>query len=438
HRGIAFIAASGKRKVIRLGKCSQRDAESIKIKIEALVSAAVSRRAVDLETANWLADIERHSPDLAKRLVSVGLIAERSDSNDKPLGTFLDDYIDSRVEAKPSTRINLKRAAKGLKEFFGCERMTSTITLGEADQYGQFLFDPSQSGVGDNTARRMLGRAKQLFRAAERLGVIPEGKSPFRDTRGVQVRENAERQYFVSEDEVQAILAVLPTPQKKLIFVLARYGGLRCPSEHLALRWSNIDFDKCRMRIKSPKTEAHEGKDYRECPIFPELLPYLKAAWQEWQQSGRQDDYVIKTDDREGKHTNWRTWLEKAIKKAGRKQWPKLFQNMRSTRETELCETFPLHVVAKWIGNSPAVATKHYLQVTDEHFEAALEPAQVMRKAQRPVRASTCQDATTEVDASQKHRENKGFSEKGMLKSELPILPKLTLMPPVGLEPTTR
>ena len=29
---------------------------------------------------------------------------------------------------------------------------------------------------------------------------------------------------------------------------------------------------------------------------------------------------------------------------------------------------YPMHVVCSWIGNSAAVAAKHYLQVTDEHF----------------------------------------------------------------------
>ena len=55
------------------------------------------------------------------------------------------------------------------------------------------------------------------------------------------------------------------------------------------------------------------------------------------------------------------------------KAWPKLFQNLRATRETELAETFPLHVVCAWLGNSRPVAIKHYLQVTDEHFRKAVQ-----------------------------------------------------------------
>jgi hypothetical protein len=48
-----------------------------------------------------------------------------------------------------------------------------------------------------------------------------------------------------------------------------------------------------------------------------------------------------------------------------------LFQNLRASRETALANDFPLHFVTAWLGNSPAVAARHYLQVTDEHFESA-------------------------------------------------------------------
>lgn len=69
---------------------------------------------------------------------------------------------------------------------------------------------------------------------------------------------------------------------------------------------------------------------------------------------------------------NPRTQAERIIRRAGIDVWPKEFQNLRSSRETELAETFPIHVVVKWIGNSEAVARKHYLQVTDEHFAKAI------------------------------------------------------------------
>jgi hypothetical protein len=63
--------------------------------------------------------------------------------------------------------------------------------------------------------------------------------------------------------------------------------------------------------------------------------------------------------------------MHRIIRKAGLTPWPKTFQNLRSTRETELADAFPIHCVCKWIGNSQAVAREHYLQLTDDQFDRA-------------------------------------------------------------------
>lgn len=42
------------------------------------------------------------------------------------------------------------------------------------------------------------------------------------------------------------------------------------------------------------------------------------------------------------------------------------------SRETELSRQHPLHVVTAWIGNSAPIAARHYLQVTDGDYDAAL------------------------------------------------------------------
>jgi hypothetical protein len=101
-------------------------------------------------------------------------------------------------------------------------------------------------------------------------------------------------------------------------------------------------------------------------PIFPELRPFIEECW-EAAQPGQ--EYLI-TRYRDT-NANLRTQLLKIIKRAGLSPWPKLFQNLRATRQTELEETFPSHVVCAWIGNSQQVAAKHYLQVTEEHFRTA-------------------------------------------------------------------
>lgn len=69
---------------------------------------------------------------------------------------------------------------------------------------------------------------------------------------------------------------------------------------------------------------------------------------------------------------NLGTEVRRIIRRAGAEVWPKLFQNLRMSRQTELQNSFPTHVVCKWLGNSAQVAQKHYLKVTAEHFEQAV------------------------------------------------------------------
>ncbi len=144
------------------------------------------------------------------------------------------------------------------------------------------------------------------------------------------------------------------------------------------MKWSDVNWDQARILIHSPKTEHHEGGESRLVPLFPELAPYLHAVFAEAEPG---DGYVI-TRYRQP-NSNLRTQLKRIIHKAGLKPWPRLFQNLRSTRETELTESFPLHVVTAWIGNSQLVARKHYLQVTDEHFARAAQNPAHRRKKRR-------------------------------------------------------
>jgi integrase len=146
------------------------------------------------------------------------------------------------------------------------------------------------------------------------------------------------------------------------------------------LRWGDVNWKLGRITIRSPKMEHHEGKGERVIPLFPELLPYLEAVRDELLASDFDPKVQCMSDQPiiiryRTANINLRTQLQRIICKAGLKPWPKLFQNLRSTRETELAETFPIHVVCDWIGNSEAVARRHYLQTTDAHFEAAQKAA---------------------------------------------------------------
>ena len=91
RRTIQFVGTDGKRRSIRLGKTSQRMAESVKLLVEHLAAAAATGGPLDPETARKLPEL---SDELADKLARAGLIPERQRAT---LGGFLQEYIDSRI-----------------------------------------------------------------------------------------------------------------------------------------------------------------------------------------------------------------------------------------------------------------------------------------------------------------------------------------------------
>ncbi|MBI2478597.1 MAG: site-specific integrase [Planctomycetia bacterium] len=171
--------------------------------------------------------------------------------------------------------------------------------------------------------------------------------------------------FFVTRDMTAKLLDAAPDAEWRAIIALTRYGGLRCPSELVGLRLTDADWEAGRIRVTSPKTKRH-GKGERIIPLFPELRPYLEDVWHDAPEGAVY--FITRYRD---PAQNLRTTFQKIIARAGLVPWPKLFQNLRSSRQTELEESFPSHVVCAWMGNSQLIAQKHYLQVTDAHFEAA-------------------------------------------------------------------
>jgi integrase len=294
------------------------------------------------------------------------------------LGQFIAAYIERRTDIKPSTRINLCVAGGRLIGYFGYTKLLAEITEGDADDWRLWLGTEVKTAdkvdhrkLAENTIRRMCGRARQLFRAAVKKRLIAE--NPFGEMKGIMSRGNKAREYFISRAEAQAVLTACPTPEWRVIFALARFGGMRTPSETLSMRWQDIDFERGRMTVHSPKTEHHEGGDRRTTPLFPEVRRELEAI-----HKPGACGYIV--DERRRRaamgihgwaNSNLRTAFTKIVWQAGIKPWPKLFHNLRATRQTELCELFPAHVVCAWLGNSEIIAKRHYLQVTDAHFAAA-------------------------------------------------------------------
>ncbi|MHB1157669.1 MAG: site-specific integrase [Phycisphaerales bacterium] len=377
NREIQFTFSG--RKALRLGKASMKDAATAQIHVDNLLMWRNTGRAVQPATMDWLTGL---SDEIRQRVEGVGLIDPVERREAPTLSALADGYISKRKDVKAGTLTVYGLSRQRLVKHFGADRRINTITAGHAEDFYQKMIG---EGLAEATARKTISHGKQWFGYAVRHGWI--ARNPF-EGMASHVRENPDRLRFISREDIAKVIDAAPDIDWKLIFALARFAGLRTPSETFALTWGDIDWSGKRITVRSPKTEHHEGHGERIIPLFPELAPLLQKAFDEAPEGAV---HVVRWRDTA---TNLRTHALRIIRRAGLEPWPKPFHNLRSTRQTELAEQFPIQCVCAWIGNSTEIARKHYLQVTDAHYAKATAEAQ--QNAQQTATAKPCQPVTSQ------------------------------------------
>lgn len=354
---------------ISLGRCTLKDARTARDNIEALANRVGAEIATS--TQEWL---ERIPEGLRVRLERLGLVETRSGSR-WTVQAFIADYIERRTDVKGATRRKWKDVESKLNAFFRGDNI-GNVTAQQAKNFRVYL--QMTAGLSENTLRRHIGIARQFFNAAVDAELIK--KNPFRG-QAVTVRANESRFFYVTPEMAQKVLEACPDSQWRLIFGLARFGGLRCPSEVVRLKWQDIDFDKQRFTVHASKTEHHADGGIRIVPMFPELKPLFQDAF-----DNAPEGAVYCVHSCGGQWSNLGALLSKIVKRAGIKPWPKLMQNLRSTRETELFKMTGGNVkaVCSWIGNSPQVAMAHYAQTTEADMKEAAKMS-VLNEAEKTV-----------------------------------------------------
>ena len=215
--------------------------------------------------SRWAAGI---GDELHDKLAKVRLVDRRGNVNATSLAEFADQFIVGRADKAEGTLIHYRQAKRLLVEFFGADRPLSAVTAHDADQFRSWLKGTKKTVTGksmaENTVRGHLKNAKLIFGVGVKARLIAE--NPFKGISS-QLVKRPDRMAFVDRATVQQVLDACPTTRWKAIVVLCRFGGLRCPSELFALRWADVDFDRGRMKVRSPKGENF-GKGIREVPLF--------------------------------------------------------------------------------------------------------------------------------------------------------------------------
>lgn len=370
---VSFYGLDKRKRAIWLGGYSKRQAETVKNHVEHLLTARAANLPADLHTAQWLGNI---GAELRGKLVKADVIEPTADDRGPvTLGPFLEQYISSRKDVKPETHATYRQGVRSLVEYFGANRRLNSITGGDAELWRVWQAtegnqrDNDRTEIADNTVRRRTGLARQFFAHAIKRKLITE--NPF-DGLPATVHGNSKRQRFISAETIYEALRFATCAELRAVIALSRFAGIRVPSEVVTLSWNDVDLEAGRLTIHAPKTEHHENGGVRVCPIFPELRPFLQEL------SDRVNPGIdcplstpVITRWRDSAQ-NLRTPFLKLLKKAGIEAWPKLFHNLRATRETELLAQFPVKDVCAWIGNTEAVAMKHYAMATADSFQRAI------------------------------------------------------------------
>jgi integrase len=363
RRRILFVAPDDRRRTIRLGKCDRKTAEAVARRVEALLAAKIGGQPVPRDTASWLAGI---GESLYDRLAAVGLVEPRQLLT---VAEFLQSWLaDKKTKGyKPASLTAWGQTATELTAILG-DKPLSCLTHADGEAYRSAM---QARGLRAATVHRRLGHGRQMLEDAVRLGRL--SLNPWRHVR-VRAGDPSERRAYVSVADAERVIDHCPNVWWRLLVALARFGGLRVPSEALSLAWADTDWERGRLSVPSPKTE-YTGKTHRVIPLFPLLRPHLAAAFDAAAEGAVfvfPDEYRRRAQGPGGwVNANLRTTLAKIVRRAGVDPWPRLWHSLRASCESDLAQSFPLATVTKWMGNTPSVALRHYVDPTESAFDRA-------------------------------------------------------------------
>jgi integrase len=346
------VVVRGVRRKLWLGNVTRSAAKEIAAHLDRLKIATETATAPPADSVRWANAV---SLRIRQQLGKWGLI-QLGTSVDLPriVHAYATHYSQS-LGGAASTRKRWTNVVAKLNTLLPPGTSLAAVSRGDADRIARFLreqYAPSHAG-------KLIGDIKQVFESAVRSQLIASNPFADLDTKGGHKRDR--EAYVLAADCLH--LVKLADPTLAALIVLARFAGLRVPSEPLALEWSQVDWENNRFTIMSPKTGS------RSVPMFHGIRPALDKLWAEALEGAK----WVFPRARTSAATVWRDNLTLLIARSGLVQWPKLWQNLRASCRTDLEQRFPAFVCNAWLGHSSRTAAKHYSRIHDGHYQAAVE-----------------------------------------------------------------
>lgn len=339
-----------------------------------MAAASLSGTAAPQATTRWLADV---GDTIRERLAAVGLAEARTTATIKG---FAEAYIASRPDWAYTTRQQAELSVANAIGFWGPDKRLDAVTAADADALRAWV----AVRVAAATMRKRMQFMKQLFKAAQRARLVTE--NPFIDQK-TSNRANPERLRYIDGETVSRVADEL-VGERRLILLLARWAGLRIPSEANSLKWSDIDFGNERIRVFAQKTQRSR--------IVPMLGPVRDALLNQF---SRAPEGAVNVFTRQRKLPVIRRFVEQAIAHAGLQPWPRLMQQLRASFATDCVRRLPANAASAILGHSAKVAAAHYWSADSTDLDSAAyalrNVAETGDFGPKPTSAKNAQSANT-------------------------------------------
>jgi len=334
-----------------VGRATKTQAKAIANHIDMLVARRDIGVDLPASTLAWLNNLG--DGVMRRNLIKYNLLDTPQQSEVVVQSQTVEEYaVEYLAQYREAHAANSgKRMANALNWLAGemGQKLLTEVTEGDCDRYTYRMHQTHR----ESHAGKLVRDARQMFKQAVRDRLIPV--NPFEGIKTASKQDKDREQYI----DAQTVLKVMAHCDEYYAAVLAfaRFAGLRCPSEHLSLQWSNVDWAANKMTFYAPKTRSN-----RTIPIFKQVKPHLKALEEQ-----RINEYVF-FRARPSADKTYTSQVSAAIKKSGTKQWPKLFVNLRASCEEDLKQVLPESVVHQFLGHTKQVSDKHYTRLDESWF----------------------------------------------------------------------
>ena len=367
----------GKQRQLRLGSIRESAAHAIQRNVDELLTSHRLKMKPDGRVQEWLMRVDRR---LLKRLENVGItdqvhdvIAHRyrlesaeENKSEATLGSLRDWYLQQRKpeSAKQSNR-NMSSVTQTFVDYCAQHGIVNVDDLTQEFAFNYQLH--RRQAKAEATVSKDIKVLKTMFSYAVRAGQTSQ--NPFAELKpGSDL--NLDRQQVISVEDTLKIIEASPNSTWRVLIALARFGGLRCPSELTNLMWSDVNWDSKTLRVESPKTKRH-GKSERTIPIFAILHQELAKHHEE---VGESAEYVIDNPSLRKTGASLATRFNAIAKNAGVGTIPRPFPNMRMSCANDMARIPGITTknLTDWMGHDIKTALKHYQRTTQADFMKAL------------------------------------------------------------------